>query len=168
MSPLVRMSWQYSWYLSEPSAPNMPLPMISEKPMMALSGVRSSWLILARNFDLAWLASSARFFSSEYFCGEIGELDGLALQRGLRALQVDHGGAQAEVVVDQLLLVLLDAGDVGADRDVAAVLGAALADVQPAAVVELRLEGAGARRLVAASCSRVRTSGMLPTSITVS
>ena len=45
----------------------MPLPMISEKPMMALSGVRSSWLILARNFDLVWLASSARFFSSEYF-----------------------------------------------------------------------------------------------------
>ena len=45
----------------------MPLPMISEKPMMALSGVRSSWLILARNFDLAWLASSARVFSCEYF-----------------------------------------------------------------------------------------------------
>ena len=35
--------------------------------MMALSGVRSSWLILARNFDFAWLASSARFFSSAYF-----------------------------------------------------------------------------------------------------
>ena len=51
------------------------------------------------------------------------------------------------VVFDQLLLVFLDAGDVGADRDVAAVLGAALGDVQPAAVVELRLEGAGARRL---------------------
>ena len=35
--------------------------------MMALSGVRSSWLMLARNFDLAWLASSARVFSSAYF-----------------------------------------------------------------------------------------------------
>ena len=68
-------------------------------------------------------------------------------QRGLRAFQVDHGGAQAKVVVDQFLLVLLDAGDVGADRDVAAILGAALGDVQPAAVVELRLEGARARRL---------------------
>jgi hypothetical protein len=34
---------------------------------MALSGVRNSWLILARNFDLAWLASSARVFSSAYF-----------------------------------------------------------------------------------------------------
>ncbi len=28
------------------------LPRISEKPMIALSGVRSSWLTLARNFDL--------------------------------------------------------------------------------------------------------------------
>ena len=74
------------------------------------------------------------------FFGEVGELS-------LRALQVDHVGAQAGVVFDQLLLVLLDAGDVGADRDVAAVLGAALADVQPASVVELRFEGAGSRRL---------------------
>ena len=41
----------------------------------------------------------------------------------------------------------LDGGDVGADRDVAAVLGAAFADVQPAAVLELRLEGTRARRL---------------------
>jgi hypothetical protein len=30
-----------------------------EKPMMALSGVRSSWLILAMNSDLALEASSA-------------------------------------------------------------------------------------------------------------
>jgi len=36
------MSRQYSLYFSEPSAPNMPLPMTSEKPMMALSGVRNS------------------------------------------------------------------------------------------------------------------------------
>ncbi len=41
--------------------------MISEKPMIALSGVRSSWLILARNFDLLWLASSARVFSWNIF-----------------------------------------------------------------------------------------------------
>ena len=44
-----------------------PTSMISEKPMMALSGVRSSWLMLARNSDFAWLASSARVFSSAYF-----------------------------------------------------------------------------------------------------
>ena len=44
--------------------------------------------------------------------------------------------------------MLLDAGDVGADRDIAAVLGAAFADMQPAAVLELGLEGPRARRLV--------------------
>ena len=80
------------------------------------------------------------------FLGEVGEFDRLAFEFGLRTLEVDHGGAQAKVVVDQLLLVFLDAGNVGADRNVAAVLGAAFADVQPAAVVELRLEGARARR----------------------
>ena len=38
---------------------------ISLTPMMALSGVRSSWLILARNCDLCWLASaSCRLLSS--------------------------------------------------------------------------------------------------------
>ena len=68
--------------------PNMPLPMISEKPMMALSGVRSSWLILARNFDLVWLASSARFFSCEYFSAR-------SASSALRALQIEHVGAQA-------------------------------------------------------------------------
>ena len=31
---------------------------ISVRPMMALSGVRSSWLMLARNCDLCWLAVS--------------------------------------------------------------------------------------------------------------
>ena len=108
--------------------------------MMAFSGVRSSWLILARNLDFAWLASSARVLFLRVFFGEVGQFR-------LRALQVEHVGAQAAVVFDQLLLVLLDAGDVGADRDVAAVLGAAFADVQPAAVVELGFEGARARRL---------------------
>ena len=49
------------------ASPNIPDCMISEKPMMALSGVRSSWLILARNSDLVRLASSARSFSSAYF-----------------------------------------------------------------------------------------------------
>ena len=59
--------------------------MISEKPMMALSGVRSSWLILARNFDLVWLASSARFFSSDVFLGEVGELAGLRSSSAARS-----------------------------------------------------------------------------------
>ena len=37
---------------------------ISVSPMMALSGVRSSWLMLERNCDLCWLANfSWRLFS---------------------------------------------------------------------------------------------------------
>ena len=32
---------------------------ISVRPMMALSGVRSSWLMLATNSDLCWLATSS-------------------------------------------------------------------------------------------------------------
>ncbi len=51
------------------------------------------------------------------------------------------------VVFDQLPFVLLDAADIGAHRDVAAVLGAAFRDVQPAAVVELGFKGTRARRL---------------------
>src|SRR6266704_523144 len=61
------MSLQYSRYFGEPSGPNIPDCIISEKPITALSGVRSSWLILARNSDLVSFASSARSFSSAYF-----------------------------------------------------------------------------------------------------
>ena len=109
---------------------------------MALSGVRNSWLILARNFDFAWLASSARVFSAAYFSRQLGE-------PLLRGAQIGHRRHQPLLAVDQLLLVRLERGDVGADRDVAAVLGAAFADVQPAAVLELRLEGARAGDRVA-------------------
>ena len=42
------------------SAPSTSFFMTSEKPRMALSGVRSSWLMVARKRDLARLASSAR------------------------------------------------------------------------------------------------------------
>ena len=63
----------------------------------------------------------------------------------LRGAQVRDGRHQALFAVDQFFFVRLERGDVGADRHVAAILGAPLADVQPAAVLELRLERAGAR-----------------------
>ena len=47
--------------------PNTSFFITSEKPRMALSGVRSSWLIVARNRDLARLASSARRRASSEF-----------------------------------------------------------------------------------------------------
>ena len=52
------MSWMYSACLSF-SSPNIRSWSTSEKPMIALSGVRSSWDMLARNSDLCWLAASS-------------------------------------------------------------------------------------------------------------
>ena len=49
---------------SFPIGPKRSSIITSEKPMIALSGVRSSWLILARNSDLARLALSAEAFCS--------------------------------------------------------------------------------------------------------
>ncbi|OWK25268.1 hypothetical protein AJ87_12330 [Rhizobium yanglingense] len=48
----------------EPSGPNIWFCRISEKPRMALSGVRSSCDMLARNSDFALFAASARSFSA--------------------------------------------------------------------------------------------------------
>ena len=76
--------------------------------------------------------------------GQVGELLGLAFQRLLRGAQVDHRRLQPLFALDQLLLVQLELRDVGADRDETAVLGTPLADLQPAPVIELRLERAGA------------------------
>ena len=102
------------------------------------------------------------------FFGEVGELIGLQLQRLLRFAQVADGRDLAFFALDQLLLVQLDLGDIGADRDIAAVLGAPFADMHPAPVVELGFEGAGAGRLDvvaarpwcagSASCRRRRRS----------
>ena len=52
------MSWRYSSCFSLIS-PNMRSSSTSEKPMIALSGVRSSWDMLARNSDLWRLATSS-------------------------------------------------------------------------------------------------------------
>src|SRR5215467_1713225 len=50
------MSFRYSSCLSF-NSPNMRSDRTSEKPMMAFSGVRSSWDMFARNSDLCWLAT---------------------------------------------------------------------------------------------------------------
>ena len=55
--PDVRISSVYSACFSF-SSPNSLSPRTSEKPMIALSGVRSSWDMLARNSDLCRLAAS--------------------------------------------------------------------------------------------------------------
>src|SRR5215475_13291464 len=55
--PEERMSSVYSACFSL-SSPNILSPKTSEKPMIALSGVLSSWDMLARNSDLCRLAAS--------------------------------------------------------------------------------------------------------------
>ncbi len=59
--PLVRMLLLYLSWRSFRS-PKVLSERISEKPMMALRGVRNSWLMLARNWLLARLADSAASF----------------------------------------------------------------------------------------------------------
>jgi len=49
------MSWKYSRYRSV-SGPAFPASKTREKPITALSSVRNSWLMLARNCDFARLA----------------------------------------------------------------------------------------------------------------
>ena len=56
--PELWMSPRYSACLAFTS-PNISSLSTSEKPMMALSGVRSSCDMLARNSDLCWLATSS-------------------------------------------------------------------------------------------------------------
>ena len=112
---------------------------------MALSGVRSSWLMLARNSLLARLAPSARTFSASYFCASS------AASSRLRS-RSDHGALQLFLVEPARLLLLLEGGDVGAGDHQAAVAGAPLGDLDPAAVGELDLAAllAGRRGLLLA------------------
>ena len=76
--------------------------------------------------------------------GEFGEL--LRLQfKGLPGLaQVGDGRHQLALAFEQALFVPLQVGNVGADRDIAAVLGASLIDLQPPAIGEAGLVDAAA------------------------
>ncbi len=112
--------------------------------MMALSGVRSSWLILARNSDLARLAVSASAFCSRYFSARSASCCACSLERLPRPAQIGDGRHQTPLGIHQLLFVMFQRGDVGADRDIAAVLRAPFVDLQPAAVGEARFIGLGA------------------------
>ena len=122
--------------------------------MMALSGVRSSWDMLARNSDLARLAASARSVSRMHLRLSSTSSRARSCSALARQAEIVDRRHQPALAVDQLLLVLLDLGDVGADRDDAAVLGAQLVDLQPAAVVELALVGAPRSRPLALASRR--------------
>ena len=76
------------------SSPTMPVVIISEKPTMALSGVRSSWPMVARNRDLALEASSAARRASRISVSLSLALGDVAQQRH------DFEAARREAVVD--------------------------------------------------------------------
>ena len=57
--PLLLISFMYSRYWGDPSGPSASEHIMSENPMIAFSGVRSSWLIFARNSVFARFAASA-------------------------------------------------------------------------------------------------------------
>ena len=72
----------------------------------------------------------------EIALGEVGELLRLRFELLARLLEVENGRDELLLGLDEALLVALERGDVRADRDVAAVLGAALVDLQPAAILQ--------------------------------
>ena len=76
--------------------------------------------------------------------GEIGELLGLLLERAARLSELGDSRQEQPLGVDELLLMLFQRGDVGADRDIAAVARASLVDLQPPSVGKSRLVGARA------------------------
>src|ERR1700722_113076 len=117
-------------------------------------------------FGLVGLLGAGFFLG--VFAGEVGELVGLQLQRFLGFAQVADGRGLALFAFDQLLLVQLYLRNIGADRDVAAVLGAPLADVHPAAVVEPDFERAGTRGLDVVVGDRGAEDRLLPAATTLS
>ena len=87
----------------------------------------------------------------EVALGEIGELVRLRLELLARLLEVENGGDQLLLGLDEAVLMALERRDVRAHRHVAAVLGAPLVDLQPASVLKAGLEGARAHILLLAA-----------------
>src|SRR5580704_1279254 len=102
---------------------------------------------IGQEFGLRCVGVLGAVFLLGVFFRQIGKLGGLQFERLLRFAQIDDGGNLALFALDQFLLVLLDLGNIGSDRNKAAVLGAAFADMHPAPIVELRLERTRAARL---------------------
>ena len=76
------------------------------------------------------------------FLGEVDQLLLLLLQLAARQPKLGDACPELLLALGEALLALLQHGDVGADADIAPVAGAPLVDVQPPAVLDLRLIGA--------------------------
>ena len=112
--------------------------------MMALSGVLQLVADVGEELRLGLVGLLGAILLLGVFLGELDHLLRLQLELLARLAEVGDGRHQAALAVDELALVALQLRDVGADRDEAAVLGAPLVDLQPAAVLELQLEAARA------------------------
>ncbi len=66
--PEARILFTYSAYRSSPRRPNGANRIRSENPTMAFNGVRSSWLMFARNSDFARFASTVSVLASCSSC----------------------------------------------------------------------------------------------------
>ena len=87
------------------------------------------------------------------FLGELDELLRLLLKLLARAAEIGDGLAQRALVLEERRFLLLQRGDVGADGDEAAVVGAPLVDLQPAPVLDPRLDRARAGAFAAGRSS---------------
>ncbi len=74
--------------------------------------------------------------------GQFGQLLRLGFEGLTGAAQIRDGRHQPALGIHQLFFVPLQRRDVGADRNIAAILGAPLVDLKPTAVAELCLVGA--------------------------
>ncbi len=99
---------------------------------------------IGEEFGLGAVGRFGRRLLLEIALGHVGELLRLRLQRLARGLEVGDVHHELVLRLRQPLLLLLQLGDVGADRDRAAILGAPTVDLEPAAVREPRLVGARA------------------------
>jgi hypothetical protein len=88
-------------------------------------------------------------FLFEVAFGEFGELRCLQFESLARAPQVGDGRHQPPLGIEQLFLMAFQRGNVGADRNIAAIFGASFVDLQPSPVAEPRFVGprAGLRAL---------------------
>ncbi len=159
--PLERISRQYSVYFSRAErAEHAALHHLGE----AEDGVERRPQLVAHvgeELGLRAVRALGLRLLLEVAFGEVGELLRLQLQRLARFLQVRHRGDELPFGIDELLLMALQGRDVRADRDVAAVLGAAFVDLQPAPVAELGLEGARPDRAAVAADEPMPDDGRL-------
>ncbi len=101
---------------------------------------------IGEEFGFGAVGAFGRRLLLEIALGHLGEFLRLRLQFLARGLEVGDVHHELVLRLRQPLLLLLQLGDVGADRDRAAILRAPAVDLQPASVREPRLIGGRADR----------------------